>query len=78
MDNGKEFYIVKEDKQDIKLYEDKLNSNTILCLELSITKCPINCDVCKAIYSNKPTGFRIVCRCNCHSAAENKGGKIKW
>ena len=73
MKNGKELYIVKKDKQDIKLYADKSNINTISGLELSITKCPIACNSCKIIYSNKSTGFRIVCRCNCHIQAENMG-----
>lgn len=75
MKEEKNFPIVNKDKQEIKLYEgNKESINSFSILELSIAKCPITCNKCKTVYSNKPTGIRIVCRCLCHN--QKKGEKF--
>ena len=33
---------------------------------IKIANCPLGCDDCKVIYTNKETGFKIICGCNCH------------
>jgi len=67
MNDEKEFPIVKYNKYEIKLYEEnKSIRNPPTVLELSIVKCPIACNNCKTVYSNKLTGIRIVCNCPCH------------
>lgn len=33
---------------------------------IKITNCPIRCKECKKIYTNKETGFKILCECPCH------------
>lgn len=33
---------------------------------IKIMNCPITCKECKRIYTNKETGFKIVCECSCH------------
>jgi len=33
---------------------------------IKVTNCPIACEDCKRIYTNKETGFEIVCECSCH------------
>lgn len=67
MKNEKEFPIIISDKHKIKLYEDNRSFKNSSIFELSITKCPITCNKCKTVYSNKQTGIRIVCRCLCHN-----------
>lgn len=67
MENKKELYINNISKQEIKLYEENRSVTTPLAPELLIAKCPLSCDNCKTIYSNKPTGIKIVCKCNCHN-----------
>lgn len=66
MEKEKELYINKINKQEIKLYEENRSVATLLPLELLIAKCPMTCNNCKTIYSNKSTGIKIVCNCLCH------------
>lgn len=73
MKNRKELVILNNDSTDIKLCEIGQRNKGPNSLELSITKCPITCVDCKAVYSNITTGFRIVCRCNCHNLMETTG-----
>ena len=68
MENKKELPINNIDKQEIKLYEKNRSVTTPLAPELIITKCPLSCDNCKAIYTNKLTGIRIKCNCVCHDS----------
>ena len=72
MEKEKELYSTKDDTVDIKLYEENKSIKNSSILELSITKCPINCNYCKMVYSNKSTGIRIVCKCNCHFVTNRK------
>ncbi len=72
MKNKYEDINLSNDTSNIKLCGAEQRGKEPLPLELSITNCPINCKDCKVVYSNKPTGFRIVCRCNCHFAADNR------
>ncbi len=71
MKNEKELVKLKNDIIDIKLCDVVQRKKESSPLELSITKCPINCVNCKTVYSNKTTGFRIVCKCNCHTLREH-------
>jgi hypothetical protein len=73
MKDKKELAIVINDKQEIKLSQGENKSvNSPSGLELSITKCPMSCNNCKTVYSNKITGMRIVCRCSCHFAVNQE------
>lgn len=73
MKDNKELAIVVNDKQEIKLSQGRNRSiDSSSGLELSITKCPISCNNCKTIYSNKITAIRIVCRCSCHSTVDHE------
>ncbi|MGD9674011.1 MAG: hypothetical protein AB7U98_11100 [Candidatus Nitrosocosmicus sp.] len=73
MKDEKEFPISINDKHTIKLYEEQSRSlSSPSGLELSIGKCPITCNNCKTVYSNKLTGIRIVCSCSCHSAVNQE------
>ncbi len=71
MKNKKELDILKNDVIDIKLCDVGQRKKESLPLEISITKCPITCVECKTVYSNITTGFRIVCKCNCHTLREH-------
>jgi hypothetical protein len=63
----KELSVVIKDKQEIKLcQEENKSTNSPSGVELSITKCPISCNNCKTVYSNKLTGIKIRCWCSCH------------
>lgn len=68
MNKEREFPIVINDKHEIKLYENNVSISDppSTVLELSIAKCPISCNNCKTVYSNKLTGIKIVCNCQCH------------
>ena len=66
MDKEKEFPIIISDEHKIKLFEESQKITTPLASEFVIFKCPLNCDNCKTIYSNKLTGIKIVCKCSCH------------
>jgi hypothetical protein len=66
MENRKELPTNNNDKHRIKLFEEHRSIITPLALELMITKCPLSCDNCKTIYSNKLTGIKIRCICVCH------------
>ena len=68
MENKKELYTNNNDKPKIKLCEGSRSITTPLAPELIITKCPLSCDNCKAIYTNKLTGIRIKCNCVCHDS----------
>lgn len=62
----KELSIFINDKQEFRLYEENKSIPSLSVLEFSIIRCPIDCNNCKIIYSNKPTGIRIFCKGNCH------------
>lgn len=73
MNKEKNFPIINNNKHDIKLYEAENRSiKSPSGLELSIAKCPLHCNNCKTVYSNKLTGIRIVCRCNCHFTCDQE------
>jgi hypothetical protein len=40
--------------------------------DLVVNRCPVRCSDCKAIYLNKQTLHRIICRCPCHTLTEDK------
>ncbi len=67
MGKEKEFPNLINEKDEIKLYEEEsrhIKSPSVL--DLSVTQCPIACNNCKTVYSNKSTGFKITCYCKCH------------
>ncbi len=66
MENKKEVTINNNDKHEIKLYEENRSIPTPPVLELLINKCPLRCNNCKTIYTNKLTGIQIRCQCHCH------------
>ncbi len=66
MKNKNELNILKKEVLNSKHCDEEQRKKEIFPLELSITKCPLECDNCKTVYSNKLTGFRIICKCNCH------------
>ncbi len=69
MNKNIEVYNNNSNNQGIKLYEENKSIDNLSAseLELSITKCPVSCDSCKTVYSNKTTGIKILCKCNCHT-----------
>ncbi|MDN5845165.1 MAG: hypothetical protein L0H53_02695 [Candidatus Nitrosocosmicus sp.] len=71
MTKRKEIPILIDDKPELKLYEENKSIRNLLpeILELSIAKCPISCNNCKVVYSNKSTGIKIICYCSCHNKA---------
>ncbi len=73
MNKEKDFPIVNNNKHEIKLYEAENRSiNSPLGLELSIAKCPLDCNNCKTVYSNKLTGLIIRCWSSCHFAVNQE------
>ncbi len=66
MNKEKELPIIINNEHKIKLFEENQKITTPLAPEFVIFKCPLNCDNCKTIYSNKLTGIKIVCKCSCH------------
>lgn len=69
MKEEKVFPIITKDKHEIKPYDENrsIRNPPPAILELLIAKCPIACNNCKTVYSNKLTGLRIVCKCICHN-----------
>jgi hypothetical protein len=68
MNGEKELPTIINEKHEIKLYEESRSISTPLTPEIVIFKCPLSCDNCKTIYSNKSTGIKIVCKCSCHDS----------
>jgi hypothetical protein len=66
MENGKEYSNYIKNKQKIKLYEGERTIVNSLTPEIVIYGCPLGCEKCKTIYTNKSTGIKIVCKCFCH------------
>lgn len=76
MKEEKVFPIITKDQHEIKPYEKNGSIKKLppVISDLLIAKCPIACNNCKTIYSNKLTGLQIVCKCPCHHHEQKTGG----
>lgn len=37
---------------------------------LEVKKCPLTCEECKVVYTNREVDYKIICTCICHTNLE--------